>query len=100
MCVITDAGVFLVRTIGAVAEVKREASEHGLGIGTGLNLYDDREIITFGKGAVRHQYVALLGKFEIGGSTAVAACDGDDLIADRGRFGVVGERSNLHFVIR
>src|SRR5690606_22907969 len=99
VAVVADAGVFLVVAGGAVGEVQVESFEDGLGVGGGLDLDDDGEVVAFGEGNVGDEDVALFLEVHPGGVGAAAAGDLDGLLADGHGSAFVVQSGDLDFAV-
>lgn len=101
VAVLTGAGVFLILTRRAVAQIEGELIPHRCRLSGGFDGDDGGEIVTLGKDSAGDQRVAIgcLGECKHGGVAPVAADDIDGLCADSHGFVVGTEKRDTDLVI-
>lgn len=93
------ACVFGVCAGRAVAEVEGELLDSCLGIGHGLDLDNDRKIVSFREGFVGDQRVAFFGEAHAGRIRATAAGDGNALSSERDGVARIIDRRDFYLAV-
>jgi len=94
-----SAGVFCEIAAGAHGKVKGEFLDDALCVRSGLNLHDDREVISFGNRLLRNQTSIGFGEGHLDGGGTISSGDGDDLFGGCDHFAIF-DKGDLNFAIR
>jgi hypothetical protein len=97
--VIARAGVFFVRTIGALHQIQIELLSHRFAVGSLLDLHDNGKVVAFRKSNIGHEHVALLGETQTNWIRSATTDDLDDLLANRLSFFFFVYRSDLDLAV-
>ena len=95
-----DAGVFRKFAIWAIRQIEGELIDKGFGIGGGLDLHDDREVVACGDALIGKENVFLFCKGHLDRGRSLAGCDDDDLLRGRDGLALIVEKGDLNFTIR